>query len=64
MKEPKPGQFVSVSGTVYRACKSELGCKGCDLNSIQRCPMIVDKRFEQPEINCRKYDIILKSIRS
>lgn len=63
MTAPKPGQLVTINKIVYRAVKRQDGCLGCDLNDIILCPMVVDRRFEEPKINCALHDVILKRIK-
>ena len=61
MKHYKPGQYVSVNGTIYRAKARTIGCTGCVLkNDLILCPRIVDRRSKvEPIINCTFDNIIL-----
>ena len=59
----KPGQLITLNNTVYQAKSRENGCQGCDRNSINLCPMIVDRRFEEPRYDCETYGVILKRIK-
>ena len=59
MKTPKPGQFCTIEGVLYRARKRTKGCNGCSLDDILRCPNVVDSRNETPPLNCSINDIIL-----
>lgn len=59
MKTPKPGQFCTINGTVYRAKKRIRDCQGCALDNILLCPNIVDRRKEKPELECELNNIIL-----
>lgn len=52
MKILKPGQFYTLNGVLYRAKKRTDGCIGCVLDSLIKCPNIVDRRTEKPEIDC------------
>lgn len=59
MKTPKPGQFCTINGIVYRAKKRVKDCNGCALDNILLCPNIVDRRQGKPELDCELNDIIL-----
>jgi hypothetical protein len=59
MKTPKPGQFFWLNGILYRARKRELGCQGCSLNDIRKCPNIIDTRNNLKELDCIENNIIL-----
>lgn len=62
MTSLKPGNLATIHNTVYRAKKRTNGCEGCDLNDFFRCPMIVDKRREEPKIDCLLHGVILKKV--
>lgn len=60
MKSPRPGQFCTINGVVYRAKKrTDYSCYGCALRDLMRCPNIVDSRNGQREIDCNGMNIIL-----
>lgn len=59
----KPGRLITLNNAVYQAKLRENGCEGCDRNSINLCPMIVDRRFEEPRYDCKTYGVILKRIK-
>lgn len=60
MKTPKPGQFCTINGVVYRAKKRINKCNGCALDDLALCPNICDPRFDNPnKIDCMLSDIIL-----
>ena len=59
MKTPKPGQFCTIGGVVYRAKKRTHECDGCALDSLILCPNIVDLRKNKPELECVLNNIIL-----
>lgn len=61
MKTPKPGQFCTIDGVVYRARKRTMNCTGCALNDFYRCPNITDSRSEKP-LNCAINNIILVKV--
>ena len=61
-KYPKPGQYCSVNGVVYRAVKRTNGCQGCSLNNLLTCPGIIDSKTQSKEIDCATQNIILKLI--
>lgn len=62
-KYPKPGQYCSVNGSVYRAVKrTTIGCQGCCLYDILLCPGVIDSRSGEKQIDCAKYNIVLKPI--
>ena len=58
----KPYRLITLGNNIYQTRPGECGCNGCDRNSINLCPMIVDKRYEQPEYDCKTYGVILKKI--
>lgn len=62
MKTPKPGQFCTIDGVVYRAKKRTNECQGCALDSLILCPNIVDKRYEKPKLECVLNNIILSRV--
>lgn len=59
MKTPKPGQFCTIDGVVYRAKKRTHDCDGCALDNIILCPNIVDRRKDKPQLECELNNIIL-----
>lgn len=59
-KYPKPGQYCSVNGVVYRAVKRTNGCQGCNLNNLLTCPGIIDSKTKEKEIDCTTQNIVLK----
>lgn len=59
MKTPKPGQFCTINGVLYRAKKRINNCSGCALDNILLCPNIVDRRKAKPELDCELNNIIL-----
>ena len=62
MKTPKPGQFCTINGTVYRARKRTNDCHGCALDNIILCPNIVDPRYGTPKLDCVLNNIILTRV--
>lgn len=63
MKTPKPGQFCTINGVVYRAKKREsLSCYGCALNSPILCPNIVDIRNGKRPLECSGNGIIFYKV--
>lgn len=62
MKTPKPGQFCTIGGIVYRAKKRTNECQGCALNNLFLCPNIVDRRTNKPELECELNNIILTKV--
>nr|DAE46242.1 MAG TPA: ATP-binding sugar transporter [Caudoviricetes sp.] len=61
-KKPKPGQFFSVNGKVYRVMKRTNGCDGCVLNQIYLCPSIRDIRYNSFNPECAANGIIFVDI--
>lgn len=59
MKTPKPGQFCSINGTIYRAKRRTCGCRGCALDDIILCPNITDSRSISKPLDCTINNIIL-----
>lgn len=59
MKTPKPGQFCTIDGVVYRAKRREEGCKGCSFDPFLTCPNVVDTRTTERPLQCAINDIIL-----
>ena len=59
MKTPKPGQFCTIAGVVYRAKKRTNNCTGCALDSFLLCPNIVDHRREKPQLESELNNIVL-----
>lgn len=59
MKTPKPGQFCTINGIIYRGKRRTCGCRGCALNNFIACPNIVDSRNGTPALECAINDIIL-----
>ena len=59
MKTPKPGQFYSIDGTIFRAKKRSNGCKGCALNDFFLCPNMTDSRNRETVLECATEGIIL-----
>lgn len=59
MKTPKPGQFCTINGCVYRAKKRICGCRGCALDDIILCPNITDARSITKPLDCAVNNIIL-----
>jgi hypothetical protein len=62
MKTPKPGQFCTVNGVLYRGKKRTEGCKGCALDDLIMCPNITDSRNGTPALECAINDIILVKV--
>jgi hypothetical protein len=62
MKTPKPGQLCTINGAIFRAKKRTNGCKGCALNDFFLCPNIVDRRKDNPELECEVTGIILTRV--
>ena len=62
MKTPKPGQFCTIGGTLYRARKRTNECQGCALDDLLLCPNIVDRRTDKPELECDLNNIILVKV--
>lgn len=62
MKTPKPGQFCTINGIVYRAKRRINKCKGCALDNIFTCPNIVDSRNGIRPLECSLYNIILVKV--
>ena len=58
----KPGRLLTINNCVYRSKKRVNGCHGCDLNSFDMCPCIVDRRRGEPRYDCATYEIILKRL--
>jgi hypothetical protein len=58
----KPWRLVTIGNTVYQTRPRECNCQGCDRNNINLCPMIVDRRYEEPKYDCNVYGVILKKI--
>ena len=61
MKVPKPGQFWSWNGIIFKLYKKEDNCKGCFFENKMICPNIPDKKGHQP-LDCITNPIILKRI--
>ena len=59
MQTPKPGQFCTINGALFRAKKRINGCEGCALNDIIMCPNITDSRNRIPVLECSVKNIIL-----
>lgn len=59
MKTPKPGQFCTIDGVVYRAKRRTNKCEGCALDDFTLCPNITDVRHPEPLLQCSINDIIL-----
>lgn len=60
MKTPKPGQFCTINGVVYRGKERTCGCRGCALDDIILCPNIQDTRYKKGQIlECSRNNIIL-----
>ena len=62
-KRLKPYRLITLGNVVYQTKPRERGCNGCDRNNINLCPMIVDRRFEEPKYDCFYYGVILKRIK-
>lgn len=62
MKTPKPGQFCTINGVVYRAKKRINGCRGCALDNIVLCPSIIDLRYNTSKFDCSLNNIILVKV--
>ena len=57
-KAPKPGQYCSINGKVYRAKKRTNGCNGCVLNTFVLCPGLFG------HIDCLQNGIIITDIQN
>ena len=63
MSKPiKPYRLITIGRCTYQSRPREKGCNGCDLNNLLTCPMIVDRRFEEPKYDCFHYGVILKRV--
>ena len=62
MKTPKPGQFCTINGILYRAKRRTDKCKGCALDDLVLCPNIVDSRGGTKLLDCSLNDIILVKV--
>lgn len=62
MKTPKPGQFCTINGVVYRAKKRTNRCQGCALDDFIMCPNIGDSRSPEQLLECSLNDIILVKV--
>lgn len=62
MKTPKAGQFCNIDGVIYRARKRTNGCRGCVLNDFLLCPNIVDRRTNNPPLQCELNNIIITKV--
>ena len=58
----KPWRLITIGNITYQTRPKEIGCQGCDRNDINLCPMIVDRRFEEPKYDCLTNGVILKKI--
>lgn len=63
MKTPKPGQFCTVYGALYRAKKRYNGCSGCIFDNFTSCPNIQDSRKnDSPVLECEINGIIIVKV--
>lgn len=62
MKTPKPGQFCSLDGVLFRAKKREDGCKGCALNDFFLCPNMNNSKKPEIVLECAVNGIILTRV--
>jgi len=61
IKTPKPGQFCTINGVIYRAKNRIMGCRECVLNDPFLCPNVGYKGIEKP-LKCDINNIILTKV--